>query len=412
MTHHEFNFDLRQVVFALSDALDLVGVDDVAHGKRVGIMSANCAGVMGWSIEQQMEMFDLGMLHDIGVSSTQTHQHLLQEFDWPRSREHAELGFRLLSEFPPLAHLATPIRYHHTRWEQLLQMIPGQLTMQQAIQANLIFLTDRVDTFAAPHYGQYLFDHVEGIRQRVLSVSGSYFSPELVDVFIAASRAEAFWLMLEPRSIQSYLQDQLGHGAHPRVGMPQLRALAYIFSRIVDAKSEFTATHSLGVARLARFLAEKMGVGQDQCDKLEVAGLLHDLGKLRVPDDLLNKPGKLDTHERQIMNTHSFETYQILRKIDGFGEIALWAAYHHEEPDGTGYPFHVPEKKLSLEARILRVADIVQAMAQTRPYRPGMTGEQIKVFLLELVGKGKLDSQVVDVTIANLSESIQAALPV
>jgi hypothetical protein len=146
MTHHEFNFDLRQVVFALSDALDLVGVDDVAHGKRVGIMSANCAGVMGWSIEQQMEMFDLGMLHDIGVSSTQTHQHLLQEFDWPRSREHAELGFRLLSEFPPLAHLATPIRYHHTRWEQLLQMIPGQLTMQQAIQANLIFLTDRVDT--------------------------------------------------------------------------------------------------------------------------------------------------------------------------------------------------------------------------------------------------------------------------
>lgn len=411
MTSHEFDFDLRQVIFALSDALDLVGVDDVAHGKRVGIMSASCASVLGWDIEQQMLMFDLGMLHDIGVSSTQTHQHLLREFDWPYSNEHADLGYRLLSEFPPLAHLAIPIRYHHTRWDQLLQMVPDQLTMQQAIQANLIYLTDRVDTFAAPFYAEYLFDHVEDIRQRVRSVSGSYFSPELVEAFVACSNTEVFWLMLEPRSIQSYLQDQLGHGAHPRVGMDQLRVLASIFSRIVDAKSEFTATHSLGVARLARLLAEKMGVSRDHCDKLEIAGLLHDLGKLRVPDEVLNKPGKLDAHERQIMNAHSFETYQILRKIDGFGEIALWAAYHHEEPEGTGYPFHVPEKKLSLEARILRVADIFQAMAQTRPYRQGMTAEQIKEFLLGLVGKGKLDSQVVNVVVANMADSMEAALP-
>jgi putative nucleotidyltransferase with HDIG domain len=193
--------------------------------------------------------------------------------------------------------------------------------------------------------------------------------------------------------------------------MAQLRVLASIFSRIVDAKSEFTATHSLGVARLARLLAEKMGVSRDHCDKLEVAGLLHDLGKLRVPDELLNKPGTLDVHERQIMNSHSFETFQILRKIDGFGEIALWAAYHHEEPEGTGYPFHVTEKDLSLEARILRVADIFQAMVQTRPYRQGMTGEEIKVFMLELAGKGKLDAQVVDVAIENMVAAMVAALP-
>lgn len=411
MTVHEFDFDLRQVVFALSDALDLVGVDDVAHGKRVGIMSANCAAAIGWSTEQQTHMFDLGMLHDIGVSSTQTHQHLLQEFDWPGSMEHAELGYQLLGEFPPLADLATPVRYHHTRWDKLLEMVPDQLTMEQAIQANMIYMTDRVDTFAAPFYGHYLFDHVPGIQDRVRSVSGTYFSPELVEAFITASRAEAFWLMLEPRSIQLYLQDQLGHGFRPRVGMAQLRVLASIFSRIVDAKSEFTATHSLGVARLARLLAEKMGVSRDHCDKLEVAGLLHDLGKLRVPDELLNKPGTLDVHERQIMNSHSFETFQILRKIDGFGEIALWAAYHHEEPEGTGYPFHVTEKDLSLEARILRVADIFQAMAQTRPYRQGMTSEEIKVFMLELAGKGKLDAQVVDVAIENMVAAMVAALP-
>ncbi len=404
-------FDLRQVVYALSDALDLVGVDDVAHGKRVGIMSALCARTMGWNVDEQTLLFDLGMLHDIGVSSTQTHLHLLQEFDWPGSQEHAQLGYRLLSEFGPLAHLAVPIRYHHTRWDKLVAMVPDALTMAQALQANMVYMTDRIDTFAAPFYGAQLFDHVADIQQRVCSVSGTYFAPELVDAFMKASQAESFWLMLEPRSVQLYLQDQLGHGQSPRVGMRELHVLASIFSRIVDAKSEFTATHSLGVSRLARLLAEKMGVSQDHCEKLEVAGLLHDLGKLRVPDEILNKPGKLDVHERQIMNAHSFETYQILRKIDGFAEIALWAAYHHEEPQGTGYPFHVPEKELSLEARILRVADIFQAIAQNRPYRQGMTVEQIQAVLLDLSSQGKLDAQVVDVALAHMAECMAAALP-
>lgn len=406
-----FSFDLRQVVFALSEALDLVGVDDVAHGKRVGIMAAHCAQVLGWSVEQQDLMFDLGMLHDIGVSSTQTHLQLLQEFDWEGSQVHCELGYQLLAEFQPLSHLAWPIRYHHTRWDRLQSLVPQTLSAQQALQANLIYLADRVDTFAAPYYAHFLFDQIGQIQARVRSVSGSYFCPELVDAFLKASQSEAFWLTLEPRAIQLYLQDQLGRGQRPRVGMRELRVLASIFSRIVDAKSEFTATHSLGVSRLARLLAEKMGLAPARCDKIEVAGLLHDLGKLRVPDEILNKPGQLDSHERQIMNAHSFETYQILRKIDGFEEIALWAAYHHEEPGGGGYPFHVPEAGLSLEARILRVADIFQAMAQDRPYRAGLTAPQIQSFLQDLCSKGKLDAQVVNVAFADMPAAMAAAVP-
>lgn len=396
-------------VFALSDALDLVGVDDVAHGKRVGIMAMFCAYALGWSDTDKSLMFDMGLLHDIGVSSTQTYQHLLLEFDWPQSQTHAELGCELLGRFEPLAHLAIPIRYHHTRWDLLVQKVPTELTMAQALQANLIFLTDRVDTFAAPHYGKQLFDEVENIRQRVCSVEGTYFAPELVQAFVRASKAEAFWLSLEPRSIQLHLQEQLERGPRPRIGMSALHTLASIFAGIVDAKSEFTAVHSLGVSRLARLLAQKIGMSPEHCDMIEVAGLLHDLGKLRVPDEVLNKPGKLDVHERQIMNTHSFETYQILRKINGFEEIAMWAAYHHEEPDGLGYPFHVPEASMSMEARILRVADIFQAMAQNRPYRAGLSAGEIQAFLLDLVGKGKLDAQVVQVALANMPAAMAAA---
>lgn len=404
--------DLRQVIYALSDALDLVGVDDVAHGKRVGIMAAECSRLQGASDAEITFMFDLGMLHDIGVSSTQTHHELVNQFDWDNSHVHAELGYNLLRGFEPLARMAIPVRYHHTHWKKLAGMPASEISLQQARQANLIFMVDRVDALAAPYYGTgYLFDHVDEIRAQIRRNSGSYFSPELVEAFLAASEAEAYWLLLEPRSIQNYLRELLLHGESYQPTFDELRQLAVIFSHIVDAKSPFTAYHSLGVARLARFLAERAGVPEENCDKLELAGLLHDLGKLRVPDEILDKPGELDAHERRIINTHSFETYQILRSIGGFEEIALWAAYHHEEPNGMGYPFRVREKDMSIEARILRVADIFQAMAQNRPYREGWDAQRVLDFLKELAGKGSLDAKIVDLVAQNLELAMAAALP-
>src|SRR5512145_2576933 len=103
MTNLPVKSDLRHVIYALSDALDLVGIDDVAHGKRVGIMAAECAKLMGLPEAETTFLFDLGMLHDIGVSTTQTHQHLVSEFDWQESQVHAELGYALLREFAPLS---------------------------------------------------------------------------------------------------------------------------------------------------------------------------------------------------------------------------------------------------------------------------------------------------------------------
>lgn len=403
--------DLRHVIYALSDALDLVGIDDVAHGKRVGIMAAECGKLMGLPEAETTFLFDLGMLHDIGVSTTQTHQHLVSEFDWQESQVHAELGHALLRGFAPLSRMAIPVRYHHTRWDRLIALPDSDLTAQQAQQANLIFLADRVDALAAPWYGGKLFDHVGEVRDHIRDHAGSYFSPELVEVFLDASAAEAFWLLLEPRSIQNYLHDRLAHGASYQPTFDELKQLSVIFSHIVDAKSPFTAYHSLGVAKLARFLAERAGVSPENCDKLELAGLLHDLGKLRIPDEILDKPGKLDTHERLVMNTHSFETYQILRSIAGFEEIALWAAYHHEEPGGKGYPFHVQEKDLSIEARILRVADIFQAMAQDRPYRAGWPADRVLGLLKELAGDGRLDQSLVALVENNLEQAMATALP-
>jgi HD-GYP domain-containing protein (c-di-GMP phosphodiesterase class II) len=400
--------DLRQVVYALSDALDLVGIDDVGHGKRVGIMARACGRLLTVPPAEPTTLFDLGMLHDIGVSSTATHNHLLLEFDWEGSQQHCDIGYRLLRDFPPLARLAEPVRYHHTHWEELAAM--PDLSPVVAEQANLIYLVDRVDTLAAPHYGSgELLMHTAGIRDKIAARAGRYFEPDLVEAFLTASATEAFWLELEPRGIQSVMQEMLIQAVPYPATIAELKQLAAMFSQIVDAKSTFTAEHSTGVSRLARFFAEGLGVSPAQCDKLEIAGLLHDLGKLRVPDEVLDKPGRLDDRERKLMNAHSYETFQILRQIKGFEEITQWASCHHEEYDASGYPFHLKGQELPLEARILRVADIFQAMAQDRPYRAGLPPDEILAFMRRLISEGRIEAEILRVAEQDMAGAMAAA---
>jgi len=401
--------DLQHVVYALSDALDLVGVDDVAHGKRVGVMAAACGEAIGLGKHETEFLFDLGMLHDIGVSSTRTHQNLVAEFDWVGSMEHCEVGYALLHSFEPLARMALPIRLHHTRWDALV----GQgVDTDVALHANLIHLVDRVDALIAQYAAEgAVLLRAAPVRKQIEAHAGTHFSPLLVEAFMRASAAEAFWLQLDRRCIQAQLMERLEVRESRRTSIHELKHLANIFARIVDAKSHFTAEHSIGVAALGRWLAERMGLNEANCEKIEIAGLLHDVGKLRVPDEILDKPAPLDDRERQIIRTHSFETYVILHAIRGFEEIAQWAAYHHEEPDGTGYPFRLQGSQLPLEARILRVADIFQALAQDRPYRQGLDAQVILANLQDLVARRLVDPQVVTIVASDLDGAMAAARP-
>lgn len=240
------NVDLRQVIHALADALDLVGVDDVAHGKRVGVMAAECGRVEGLGAGEVAFLFELGMLHDIGVSSTRVHGHLVESFDWSGAQAHCQVGYERLRGFAPLAEMALPILYHHTRWDALQAI---SLPARSKRQANLIYLVDRVDALAAPHYGdKALLLFTDEIRARIAGHAGTYFAPDLVGLFLEASRAEAFWLMLEPRSLEALRPDTPGRSEQFAARTGELRQLGEIFARIVDAKSPFTAEHSVGVA--------------------------------------------------------------------------------------------------------------------------------------------------------------------
>lgn len=399
----KFRINLRQAIYSLSTALDMVGVDDKFHGKRVAYMAAECAKALPMDAAQLDDLVLAALLHDCGVSSTKTHKKLIAELDWEGAQAHCELGSRLLQSCKPLAHLAPVILYHHTHASDLDE---SKIGPRVALHANLIYLVDRVDALATQHGSEPILIARHPIRWAIEGLRGRSFRPELVDAFLAVSDNETFWLQRESNSVDKYLGAWLDRGEVATLSFATLRDIASLFSHIVDAKSAFTAEHSHGVAGLARQLGEWLGLPATSTDKLEIAGLLHDLGKLRVPDEILDKPGRLSDAEVAVIERHSLESYQVLGAIEGLEDIAEWASQHHECINGQGYPAHRAGAQLSLEARILAAADVFQALAQNRPYRAALPLDRILSIMNDMAAAGRLDARVV----ATIAEHPQAAL--
>jgi putative nucleotidyltransferase with HDIG domain len=400
--------DMREVVRAIAGAVDLVGVDDVFHGRRVAVIAVECAKRMGWGRETQNLLFDAGLLHDCGVSSTQVHRAIVDAFDSKDAHIHSERGHDLLMHFPPLAHLAPLILHHHSHWEDMEKYGLEPTTSRYS---NLIFLADRIDVAATPYYADNtLLLQAEKIRTLMDSHRNTLFAPDLVHALLAASRTEAFWLLLDQDFIPQYMSRMALSSRKQNVGVGDLKKLALIVAEIVDVKSHFTTDHSLGVGRLTRLLASEVGIGGEHLDLIEVAALLHDIGKLQIPDEVLESTLKLTAAERAMIKKHAFATYQILKGIGGFDELARWASQHHESLHGRGYPFRMLAGEIPLESRIIKVADIYQALAQDRPYRKPMSETEILGFLRTMQADNEVDPMIIDVVAQHLAECHRAAV--
>lgn len=141
------------------------------------------------------------------------------------------------------------------------------------------------------------------------------------------------------------------------------------FSVCIDGKDSYTNGHSLRVAQYTRMLAIKLGESEDVAQKFYNIALLHDIGKIGIPDDILNKPGKLTDEEYDIVKTHPYRGFEILKRVKSEQNLINGAKCHHERFDGKGYPARLMGEKIPWVARIISVADAFDAMSSTRPYR-------------------------------------------
>jgi len=151
-----------------------------------------------------------------------------------------------------------------------------------------------------------------------------------------------------------------------------LEATIQALALTAEARDPYTAGHQRRVADLSRTIAQKMGLPQDQVDGVRMAASIHDLGKIYVPSEILNKPGKIRSNEFELVKSHAEVGYEILKTINFPWPVAEIELQHHERLDGSGYPNGLKGDEILLEARIIAVADVVESMSSHRPYRPSL----------------------------------------
>jgi PAS domain S-box-containing protein/putative nucleotidyltransferase with HDIG domain len=182
-----------------------------------------------------------------------------------------------------------------------------------------------------------------------------------------------------------------------------MEATIYTISKIIETRDPYTAGHQNTVSQLAVAIAQEMKLPEDKIEGIRIAALVHDIGKINIPAEILSKPSKLNEMEFSLIKNHPKVGYDILRKIDFPWPVAKIVLQHHEKIDGSGYPQGLKGEKILLEAKIIGVADVVEAMSSHRPYRPSLGIDKALEEIIQ--NRGVLyDPEVVDVCLKLFKE--------
>jgi putative nucleotidyltransferase with HDIG domain len=280
-------------------------------------------------------------------------------------------GARILRKLGLGDGVAEAVRGVDEKWDG--SGFPGHRTRHHIpLESRIVSIAQFLDVYA--------FEHGPDAAIHVLTErSERWFDPKIVRLADQLHRQGKLWRYASHASPEVDSRAAVLDVAPDGIG--QLKAgdidlICEAFSDVVDAKSSFTFRHSLGVTQVAIEIARVLGLNKDRTRLVHRAALLHDLGKLRVPNSILDKPSALNEDEWRVVREHPNLTREILSRIGPFAELAAIAGAHHEKLDGSGYPNGLTAADLPIEARIITVADIYGAMTEDRPYRSGLTPEQ------------------------------------
>jgi putative nucleotidyltransferase with HDIG domain len=242
---------------------------------------------------------------------------------------------------------------------------------QIPLLARICAVAQHLDIFSA---GRGTQNAVDTLAER----SGTWFDPQLVRIALSLHRRGRLWANCSPDDSEENTRQavlDLDAGTSHKLEPGQVDQICEAFADVVDAKSHFTFRHSIGVADAAFGIAETMGLAPERIQLVRRAALLHDIGKLSVSNAILDKRTVLSTNEWKAVHQHPRISRLILERVRSFREMAIIAGEHHEKLDGSGYPDRLTARDLSLESRIIAVADVFGALSEDRPYRPGINLE-------------------------------------
>lgn len=435
---------VAEVFSALSFALDITEGHPFGHALRTCLIGMRLAERMGLPLADRRDLYYALMLKDVGCSSNAARvfelfggdervaKRDLRRVDWANyfkaaryALAHAAPGASWFERACKVAGLAAAgpraaaelVETRCTRGAAIVM----QLGFNPQVAAALGALEEHWDGHGHPRglRGEQipLLSRIMGIAQTLevfaalegpraaLDVAkergGRWFDPTLVT---AAQDLEAdltVWCTLDEHALQEAVRACEPGDAALLAGPGTLDRIAVGFAAVVDAKSPYTATHSGRVTEIAVGIAREMGFTTEELAELRRAGLLHDLGKLSIPNSILDKPGPLTPEEWELVRLHPFFTQCVLERIRGFGSLAVIAASHHERLDGRGYHRNLRGDAIPRGGRVLAVADMYEALTANRPYRPALPEETALKILEGERGVG-LEADAIDALIATI----------
>ena len=402
---NELEISLFDLVVIISHNLNLIYGDLEWHHEKVAYITYKLVTKLNYTEQEKKTLIMAAALHDIGILNLTNEKidviKAVELNDEEKILEHAKIGGVLIERFQHLFSfegMEDLIYYHHTNWDS------DDLHLEQGnkkdLGSHILHLADRVAILTKGH--KNVLNQKQEIMEQIKDRSGTVFAPQLVEILTEVAEQESFWLTFDtPKIIEKKLRENQEVDLKVNLDMEELLDVSEFFSQIIDLRSRFTFVHSQGVAAVAAKLAGEIGWSKEEIKKIKIAGYLHDIGKLTVPKEILNKPDKLSQNEYQIMQSHPFHTYYSLDML-GLTEIRNWASFHHERKDGTGYPFK--KDNLSTGSKIMAVADVFTAITEDRPYRDGMGEDEATRLLVSMTENNKLDSDLAEIIINNYQE--------
>lgn len=299
---------------------------------------------------------------------------------------------------------------------RVLVVAPDGQRRQYDVSEDALLSTG--DVHASEALLRELLPYVDGTRRsRTVTVHGTGQARALIGPLVRLDDNVHVVLVLRPAEAAEFtsgdmlmLESLLSFGGqlisnseiHERLRRMSLESTRALVAAI-DKKDHYTSGHSERVGYWARLVAERLGCSPTECQLVEMAGLLHDVGKIGVPETILCKPTRLTTREFEVIRQHPAMGYEILKPIASFGGVLDGVLYHHENPDGSGYPLGLRGEEIPLIARIIHVVDVFDALTSTRSYRAAFTTEEAAEIIRKEAGT-KLDAGVVAVFLELLPE--------
>jgi len=369
----------RSIIEGLSYAIDIAEKSYLSHSKHVAYISVMIAKELKLSSKQQEELYYAALLHDIGASNSYI------------VKEHCEVGRDIILKLPIKNIIADYVYYHH---EYFNGTGPFQLKGNEIpLLAQIICIANTFDI----RFGSVEVVNLEVINEiKVwLGDNKELFKPEILATFTNLMKKEYIFL--------DYFSNEFNDLSLKRIDVQGdnldfegVEKFAYAFSRIIDMRSRFTYEHSIGIADLIIKITVRLGYDNEIQNEMYIAALLHDIGKLAISNDIIEKKGRLNEEERYEINKHTYYTRWILEHIDGFENITNYASNHHEKLNGNGYPFHLVGDEIGELDRVMAICDIYQALTEDRPYRNTIPLEKVWSIIDEMVNDNELDGILVE----------------